>query len=482
MRKKFNLEINLSYKTKLLLSILIVSTTMLILLTVSQITFLRNSLIERTLIRVKTVEALLNEIILENIIDKDTSSIKKSIVLITRQPFIEFISITDNNDIVILSSNNMLENKINPYKDSIDIRKVEKIFIKSFPLEKDKKRYGYVQIGFSLEKVTKDLETATYRSLGIGIVALLLIIGVAWVISDKLLTPLKEMKNISDMIAKGDFSKRLNIKTKDIIGELGVSLNNMAEQLYDLTNNLNRKIKEATYELEESNKKLKELDNLKSEFVSLVSHELRTPLTAIVGFAKTNRTLNLPEKQKRKYLLIIENEGQRLASLIEDFLDISKIESGKIELDITDVDVPVLINEIVNSIKIPENIKINMNLLKDFPKLRADRNRIKQVIINIIGNALKYTPPGGKITISGEYTDENITVSIKDEGPGIKKEKLEKIFDKFYRVKDDISSEISGTGLGLAISKGIIEMHRGKIWVESEFGKGSGFIFSLPRK
>jgi len=482
MRNKFNFKIDLSYKTKLLLSILTVSTIMLILLTVSQITFLRSTLIERTLIRVKTVEALLNELVLENIIEKDTSSIKKSIVLITRQPFIEFISITDNNDRIILSSNNMLENKINPYKDSIDIRKVDKMFIKSFPLEKNKKRYGYVQIGFSLEKVTKDLETATYRSFGIGIIALLLIIGVAWVISDKLLTPLKEMKNISDMIAKGDFSKRLNIKTKDIIGELGISLNNMAEQLYDLTNNLNRKIKEATLELEESNKKLKELDRLKTEFVSLVSHELRTPLTAIIGFAKANRTLDLSEKQKRKYLLIIENEGQRLAKLIEDFLDISKIESGKFVLNTINIDIPILIDEIINSIKIPKNIKIDIDFLNNFPKLHADRNRIKQVVINIIGNALKYTPSGGKITINGGYTSENITISVKDEGPGIKKEELEKIFEKFYRGKDDISSESEGTGLGLAISKGIIEMHKGKIWAESEFGKGSVFIISLPVK
>lgn len=482
MEKRFELKIDLSYKTKLLLSILTVSAIMLIILTLSQITFLRNTLIERTLIRVKTVEALLNEIVLDNIIEKDINSIKKSIVLITRQPFIEFISIIDNNDKIILSSNNSLENRINPNKDSKDIREVEKIFIKSFPLEKDKKRYGYVQVGFSLQKLTKDIETATYRSFGISIVAILLIIGVAWIISDKLLNPLREMKNISDIIAKGDFSKRLNIKTKDIIGELGISLNNMAEQLYDLTNNLNRKIKEATLELEESNKKLKELDNLKSEFVSLVSHELRTPLTAIIGFAKANRTLDLTEKQKRKYLLIIENEGKRLAKIIEDFLDISKIESGKFVLDITDIDVPELISEIINSIKIPENIKINVELSKNFPKLYADRNRLKQVIINIIGNALKYTLSGGKITICGEYTDEDIIISIKDDGPGIKKEELEKIFNKFYRGNDDVSSENEGSGLGLSISKGIIEMHKGNIWAESEFGKGSKFIFSLPRE
>ncbi|HAM39258.1 MAG: hypothetical protein A2539_03225 [Elusimicrobia bacterium RIFOXYD2_FULL_34_15] len=482
MEKRFELKIDLSYKTKLLLSILTVSAIMLIILTLSQITFLRNTLIERTLIRVKTVEALLNEIVLDNIIEKDINSIKKSIVLITRQPFIEFISIIDNNDKIILSSNNSLENRINPNKDSKDIREVEKIFIKSFPLEKDKKRYGYVQVGFSLQKLTKDIETATYRSFGISIVAILLIIGVAWIISDKLLNPLREMKNISDIIAKGDFSKRLNIKTKDIIGELGISLNSMAEQLYDLTNNLNRKIKEATLELEESNKKLKELDNLKSEFVSLVSHELRTPLTAIIGFAKANRTLDLTEKQKRKYLLIIENEGKRLAKIIEDFLDISKIESGKFVLDITDIDVPELISEIINSIKIPENIKINVELSKNFPKLYADRNRLKQVIINIIGNALKYTLSGGKITICGEYTDEDIIISIKDDGPGIKKEELEKIFNKFYRGNDDVSSENEGSGLGLSISKGIIEMHKGNIWAESEFGKGSKFIFSLPRE
>jgi signal transduction histidine kinase len=234
-------------------------------------------------------------------------------------------------------------------------------------------------------------------------------------------------------------------------------------------------------ELDAKNRALENLDKLKSEFLSIVSHELKTPLTSIVGFANTITTLDLPGEQRTKYLNIIESEGKRLGTLVKDYLDISMIERGSLLLPKALSDIRPLIRETLESLAQLQTIPIELNFPDKFPEVMINRDRIKQVLINILDNIFKYSHDAGTVKISGEDGDDSVRISIQDQGPGIPKEDLTKIFDRFYRVREEKSESIKGTGLGLAIAKGIIEAHGGTMWAESEMGKGSRFCFTLPK-
>lgn len=146
------------------------------------------------------------------------------------------------------------------------------------------------------------------------------------------------------------------------------------------------------------------------------------------------------------------------------------------------INIPEVVEETLDTIPIPEGIQVKVNFPEKFPHIDGDSDRIEQVLTNILSNAVKYTPAGGEITIEGKEETASVIISIRDTGPGIKKEELGKIFEKFYRGDNNIARKKSGSGLGLSIAKGIVEAHGGKIWVESEEGKGSRFSFSLPKE
>jgi two-component system, NtrC family, sensor histidine kinase KinB len=229
--------------------------------------------------------------------------------------------------------------------------------------------------------------------------------------------------------------------------------------------------------------KLKEIDQLKSEFVMIVSHELKTPLTSI-GMS-VDLLLESPiirEHQDQMELLTIAHEEiLRLKALINDILDLSKMEAGKIELEFQSVDVATLID---NSFHIFERqadekkIHLVKNVQEGIPNIRADINKINWVISNLVGNAIRYVKDGDKITLSAEKTGKFVTFSVADTGIGIPSEYQNKIFDKFVRIKNTL--EGGGTGLGLAICKEIVRAHAGTIWLESEMDKGSNFQFTIP--
>ncbi|MFH1353346.1 MAG: ATP-binding protein [bacterium] len=493
MSKIFS-KFNIGYKQKLLITITVITTLTFSILTANRIKILKDLIYERTVNRVTSLGNILAEEIKDNLVDNDIEDLREIIEIAAAQIKISFVSVVNNDGKVRFSSRKELEGEINTYTDSGYIRLKEGIFIKSFPVKRKKEEIGVVQIGFSLKELSQDLAAALKSAVSISVIGLFLIICGSWFVSEKLLSPLRQMSIATEKFAKGDFSERFPVKTKDVIGNLQMSLNDMAEQLNDLNKNMQRKIDEATakYEiankdlqdkagrLEVANKKLKELDNLKSDFVSMVSHELRTPLTGIIGFAETLQKLKLNEEQKEKYLKIIESEGKRLAKLVEDFLDISKIESGYIEFHFRKIDIKESIKEVFESFEGNKNIDVNMPD-KELT-VRADTDKIKQVFINVLSNAAKYTADGKKITVSAEeIEDDKIKISIKDEGIGIKKEDLNKIFNKFYRCDDDIAKKSRGSGLGLAISKEIVRLHKGKIWAESDYGHGSRFNIILPK-
>lgn len=225
-----------------------------------------------------------------------------------------------------------------------------------------------------------------------------------------------------------------------------------------------------------------EIDKLKSELISTVSHELRTPMSSIMGFSELILTRELSPERSRKYVEIIYNESHRLTKLINDFLDIQRMESGRQEFSKSDVPLSNLLKKVLSLFQDIGNrhrIVCHGNL-EDSVSVCCDADKIIQVISNLLSNAVKYSPQGGDIVINAQKCESMLKISIKDTGLGIPEEVMDKLFTKFFRVDNDDRREIGGTGLGLAICREIVQAHDGSIWAESTYGKGSTFYFTIP--
>jgi signal transduction histidine kinase len=245
-------------------------------------------------------------------------------------------------------------------------------------------------------------------------------------------------------------------------------------------------IKIAEMELRKANKELIEHDRLKSEFVSTVTHELRTPLCIFRNIisnalAGVHGTIS---KRLKENLEMAQQGVERLSRIISDFLDISKIEAGSLHLDVTLCSVNEMITETCRSLKLlasAKKIKIQTTLPARQSFAWVDRDRVVQVLVNLIGNAIKFIPIRGKIDVILEEDNEQVTIRVQDDGPGLTQEEMMRIFDRFVQAKILKGPGEHGTGLGLAISRELVMMHGGRIWVESEVGKGCVFSFTLPK-
>ncbi len=230
--------------------------------------------------------------------------------------------------------------------------------------------------------------------------------------------------------------------------------------------------------------KRKQVERMKTEFIALVTHELRTPLTAIRGFAETIFDFwdEITTEQRRKYLRIMLDESKRLTEMVTDFLDITKLEAGAVETVVTEVDLEALARRAADLFKPHPNAPVfAVDVAPAARRMWGDEDQLYRLLVNLSGNAAKYSPPGGTITIAAEPAGESIRLSVADQGPGIAAKDLPRLFEKFYRASDAVSRKTPGTGLGLTICKGIVENHRGRLRVESEPGKGARFIAELPR-
>lgn len=286
---------------------------------------------------------------------------------------------------------------------------------------------------------------------------------------------------------------------KEVIGMMMINLSDIDQHLFEYKKDLIDRLPgiiEITINnallykrIQDANTKLKELDHLKDEFLSIASHELRTPMTAIKSYlwlALSGKGGEMSEKQKF-YVERSYNSAERLIKLVNDLLSISRIESGRIAVELKDADMEKIIDDVIIEV-IPRANELGLTVTfmphQDIPQVKADPDKIKEVLINLIGNSLKFTPKGGEINISVENKDNMLLVHVKDTGQGIAKEDISKLFQKFNIIKGsyEVNHNIfQGTGLGLYISKSIITLHHGTIWVESEGkGKGSTFSFSIP--
>jgi signal transduction histidine kinase len=232
-----------------------------------------------------------------------------------------------------------------------------------------------------------------------------------------------------------------------------------------------------------------EIDRLKSEFVATVSHELRTPMTSIKGYVDIllmGVAGDLSEQQLR-FLNVVQQNTERLTILVNDLLDLSRIEAGQVSLTMGSIDLSELIDEVMEEIDrltVAENksMRFVLDLPSDLPRINGDPERIRQILINLLGNSFHYTPSNGKVTLSVRNIREEIQVDIKDNGVGIPPKEQERIFDRFYRGENHMVIATAGTGLGLSIVAKLINMHHGRIWVQSSGieGEGSTFSFTLP--
>jgi two-component system phosphate regulon sensor histidine kinase PhoR len=229
--------------------------------------------------------------------------------------------------------------------------------------------------------------------------------------------------------------------------------------------------------------RLKQLESARKEFVANVSHELRTPLSLIKGYVETllDGAKDNPEVAA-KFLQTIERNADRLKLLIEDLLTISELESGRVKLNLQMVALRPAVDKVIDDLKVRAGAK-NINMFNRTPELslRADSNRLEQVLGNLIDNAIKYGRPNGNVTVEGRLAGDGfVEIMVRDDGPGIPREALERIFERFYRVDKARSREQGGTGLGLSIVKHIVQTHGGKVWAKSELGRGATFYFTMP--
>jgi two-component system sensor histidine kinase GlrK len=308
-----------------------------------------------------------------------------------------------------------------------------------------------------VEKLSKTGRRARTTAMVVSAVSLLFGIALAVLITRSITRPLSEMQLKTKDIADGVFEADLKVPSSPEIGALAQAFNTMCS-------------------------KLKEVDRMKSDFFALMSHELRTPLTSIKE--GTNLVLEgccgeVTEKQK-KVLLIMAEESNRLIGLVNSVLDLAKLESGLLAFNFGKADLSPLIERVVKEVgPLAEAKRITIiREVRDLPPLTMDAERMLQVLRNLIGNALKFTPRGGTVSITARREKDAVIVAVIDTGPGIPKEHATAIFDKFRQVPG--TGRPTGTGLGLAIVKHIILAHGGSVWVESEAGSGSTFTLQLP--
>ena len=326
-----------------------------------------------------------------------------------------------------------------------------------------------------------------------GSIALALILGFA--ISLSLIDPIRQMETRLQEIAAGDFSQHVEVPNRDELGALTVNLNRMNDELGRLYAELRARNQELTkalaentrlfHELEEKSRQLEIASHHKSEFLANMSHELRTPLNAIIGFSDVLLEKMFGELNARQtdYLQDILSSGRHLLALINDILDISKVEAGRMELERTRFALgDVLENgfRMIHERAERHGITLNREIDPAIGSIEADERMVKQVVVNLLSNAVKFTPNGGQIDLSAHLKHGEVWISVRDTGIGIAPEDQSRIFEEFQQANLGVTKAEEGTGLGLTLSKKFVELHGGRIWVESQVGAGSTFTFTLP--
>jgi signal transduction histidine kinase len=302
-------------------------------------------------------------------------------------------------------------------------------------------------------------------AFGGGAIVLALVLGYA--ISWSLIGPVKQMDEGLRQITGGDFSTHVAVANRDELGALAQNLNRMANELGRLYQQL-----EAT-------------SRHKSEFLANMSHELRTPLNAIIGFSEVlgDRMFGELNDKQAEYIQDILSSGRHLLSLINDILDLSKVEAGRMELALERFDLPTTLENTLTLIReraSRRGLGLSLDVDDGLGEIVADERKVRQIVLNLLSNAVKFTPEGGSVGVKAALADRAVEVSVADTGIGIAPEDHAAVFEEFRQVGTDYARKHEGTGLGLALTKKFVELHGGTIWLKSAPGEGSTFTFTLP--
>ncbi|MEK7772983.1 MAG: ATP-binding protein, partial [Deltaproteobacteria bacterium] len=345
-------------------------------------------------------------------------------------------------------------------------------------------------------------------TIAFTLAALILAVGLWNALTRSIVRPILAIEESAKKIGQGKLDQRVPVVTEDEIGNLAIEFNKMSENLENYYATLEKKVAERTEKFETANRELMEKERdmefanmelleanaIKSQFLANVSHELRTPLNSIIGFSELllERAFGDLNERQAQYVEFVHSSGGHLLQLINNILDLSKIEAGRMGVIMEDFPILESIGEILGIIRPiahQRNITIESKTAIASPMIRADKVKFKQILINLLNNAVKFNVDGGKITVDWDIVEEPSGMKmerfyvfrIKDTGIGVKKDDLGKLFMEFEQIDSSFSREYSGTGLGLAITRRLVELHKGKIWVESEPGVGSTFYVKMPK-
>ncbi|WP_203227554.1 sensor histidine kinase [Calorimonas adulescens] len=327
------------------------------------------------------------------------------------------------------------------------------VFFAGLPIYLNGNVEGAVLLFSPLNELGQTMDRMYMAAWGIGLAFIMIASMVIYAVSRRVTEPIIRMANAAREIADGKFAGDINIQSNDEIALLADSFNYMKNQL-------------------------KKIEKMRQELISNISHELRTPLTTIRGFIQGIMDGMINPEEERQYLEVALEEVNRMTKLVGDLMDLSKLQTGSIKLYKSEFDVDSLVNEVVKGFDIEcreRGIYVAAEVGEGL-KVTADRDRIKQVLVNLVGNAVKFTPDGGNIVISAQQVDNRTVFKISDTGQGISEEDIPYIFDRFYRA----DRTKPGHGLGLAIAKELVEIHGGTISAESKEGYGTTIIFDLP--
>ena len=471
IKNNYNININNSYRSTIIRFIMFFVITVVIGFEIFAYNSIQNYY-KQNMVGSMLNQAKINQLIFDNYTNKYDLS---DIIIGDKNAFyrgnVSQVQILDNSGIVLFDSQasdevgsqlmkadvlSSKEGKQGIYKSYNEKTKEEVLSI-SYPLMVNDQQAGILRLTSSLNKVKQKVKADMFFYFLFGIFVLIGAYFLSLVASKKLVEPILKLIDVSEKLAQGDFDAKAEVTGKDELSKLGRTLNFMSE-------NIVRR------------------EDMKNEFISSVSHELRTPLTSIKGWAITlqSKEIQNDSDMLNQGLSIIESEGDRLSMMVEDLLDFSRLQSSKFKYDKKNIDIVELVKEVHTQLSPRANNEdINFTFTTVYKTLMvyADKNRMKEVFINIIDNAIKFTDKDGNIDILIEVNQDKISISITDDGEGIKEDEIAYVASKFYKG----SSSKSQTGLGLSICEEIIKAHDGNMIIKSKYGSGTSVIVEIPR-
>jgi two-component system, NtrC family, sensor kinase len=341
-----------------------------------------------------------------------------------------------------------------------------------------------VFVDLPLGEAFAPLYASIYRTAALALLGIGLSVIASLFLARRMVTPIRAIQAAATQIGAGALEQRIDVRTGDELEALADEFNKMATQLQESYSDLERKVINRTQELATANEKLDEAGRHKSQFLANMSHELRTPLNGILGLTEMilDKIYGEVPERIRSALEDVQASGRHLLGLINDVLDLSKIEAGQMTLALHEYSMQEVVRAVSTAMQplaAAKNLTLIVTMPPDLPPGKGDQRRIAQVFMNLVGNAIKFAEVG-EVRVELETADGSFLLSVSDTGPGIAPADQKRIFDEFQQIDGSNARSKGGTGLGLTIAKRIIEMHGGRIWVESKIGTGSIFKFTLP--